>query len=158
MKNKNSVKRIVWLVIGCVSFGLGTLGTFLPILPTVPLYLLAAVGFANWSTKLHNWFMSTKLYKRHLEGYVKAGGLTLRAKMLLMVWVTLQIGIVACFFANNFIVQLILGVIWFGFMISMLFIVKTVKLSEKGGKEDNTQCKGRDNHKIRYEKDNNPWR
>lgn len=138
MKKKNSVKRIVWLVVGCISFALGTLGTFLPILPTVPLYLLAAVGFANWSTRLHSWFTSTKLYKRHLEGYIKAGGLTLRAKLLLMIWVTLQIGIVGCFFANNFTVQLILGVIWLGFMISMLFVVKTIRLSQNRKKEKQT--------------------
>lgn len=131
MNKKLRLKRLIWLVVGCVSFVLGTFGTFLPILPTVPLYLLAAVGFANWSEKLHGWFSSTKLYKKHLEGYVKAGGLTLVAKISLIVWVTLQIAIVSVLLLDNIAVQIVLGCIWLGFIFSMIFAVKTVDLTKK---------------------------
>ena len=82
------MKKIVYLIIGCVGLGLGTVGTVLPILPTVPFYLLAAFCFAKSSERLHKWFVGTKLYKDNLESYVKGEGMTIKTKVRIMVTVT----------------------------------------------------------------------
>ncbi|ORX85279.1 hypothetical protein LY90DRAFT_36391, partial [Neocallimastix californiae] len=55
-KKRNKIIRIILTIIGCISFGLGSIGIVLPILPTVPFYLLALVCFANSSERLHDWF------------------------------------------------------------------------------------------------------
>ena len=39
--------RIVWLVLGCLCLGLGTVGIVLPILPTVPFYMATLFCFAK---------------------------------------------------------------------------------------------------------------
>lgn len=36
------LKKAFFIALGCVSLALGTIGIVLPILPTVPLYLLTA--------------------------------------------------------------------------------------------------------------------
>ena len=71
-----------------MCFALGTVGVFLPILPTVPLYLLAGVCFANGSDKLNTWFQGTALYKKNV-GPLRAGlGMTMRAKIISIVLIT----------------------------------------------------------------------
>ena len=41
------------------------------ILPTTPFYLLTVFFFANSSQKLHDWFLGTRLYQKHLDSFVK---------------------------------------------------------------------------------------
>lgn len=125
------LRKIISLMIAFIAFGLGTLGIFLPILPTVPLYLLAACCFANSSERLHTWFVNTGLYKRHLLPYLKAGGITRKAKIILILGVSMQIGVAAYLVRKSLLGLIILGALYLGFLISMLFIVKTVAPQEK---------------------------
>ena len=82
------IKRILWLCLGCIGLVLGALGAVLPLLPTVPFLLLAALGFAKSSERLHTWFTGTKLYKNNLESYVRGEGMTAAAKRRIMLTVT----------------------------------------------------------------------
>ena len=50
------LKKAFFVALGCISLALGTIGIALPILPTVPFYLLTAFCFANSSERLHTWF------------------------------------------------------------------------------------------------------
>ena len=65
------IKKIIFVILGCVSLALGTIGIFLPILPTVPFYLLTLFFFANSSQRLHRWFLGTRLYEKHLAPYIR---------------------------------------------------------------------------------------
>lgn len=57
------LKKALWIILGCVSLALGAVGAVLPLLPSFPFLLLAAVSFAKSSEKLSRWFTSTKLYQ-----------------------------------------------------------------------------------------------
>ena len=120
------MKKLLWCLFGLFCFVMGTIGTVLPILPTVPLYLLALFAFSRCSDRWLRWFLATKRYKKHLEPYRKAGGLTSRAKRNLLLWVTLQLGIDAWLSASKPVVLVILGLVYLGFLISMAVVVKTV--------------------------------
>ena len=74
------LKQIIFLIIGCLSLALGCVGIVLPILPTVPFFLLTVFCFANSSQKLHDWFIGTQMYKKHLESFVQKKGMTARTK------------------------------------------------------------------------------
>ena len=50
--------RAVLFIMGWVSVGLGVVGMVLPLLPTVPFLLLAAVCFARSSDTAHDWLMN----------------------------------------------------------------------------------------------------
>ena len=60
------IRKAFFVVLGCISLALGTIGIALPILPTVPFYLLTAFCFANSSQRLHDWFVHTTVYKKYI--------------------------------------------------------------------------------------------
>ena len=84
---------MIFLIVGCVSLALGCIGIVLPILPTVPFFLLTVFCFANSSQKLHGWFIGTRMYKKHLESFVQKKGMTIRAKVTILSSVTLLMGL-----------------------------------------------------------------
>ena len=50
--------RTLWTLAGFFCFGLGFIGAFLPLLPTVPFMLLAAYCFARGSERFHEWLIT----------------------------------------------------------------------------------------------------
>ena len=86
------LKRLVYLILGCLCLGLGCVGIILPILPTVPFFLVTVFCFANSSQKLHDWFVGTNMYKKHLESFVKKKGMTVKTKVGIIIPVTLLMG------------------------------------------------------------------
>ena len=76
--------KYVNAALGLLFFGLGALGAFLPVLPTTPFLLLASFFFLRSSTRINEWFCSTKLYKRYLSNYAEKREMTLRSKLMLM--------------------------------------------------------------------------
>lgn len=60
--------------------GLGTVGVILPILPTVPFYMATVFCFAKSSRRLHQWFLGTPLYQRHLESFVERGSIEITGR------------------------------------------------------------------------------
>ena len=74
------LKRLFFLILGCVCLALGCVGIVLPVLPTVPFFLATVFCFANSSEKLHTWFLGTELYQKHLDSFVKKKGMTAQTK------------------------------------------------------------------------------
>lgn len=83
------MKKVLYILLGCIGLVLGAVGAVLPLLPAFPFLMLAAYCFARSSQRLHNWFTSTKLYKNNLESFAKGRGMTWSTKLRIMVTVTL---------------------------------------------------------------------
>ena len=73
---------------GFASTGLAVLGIFLPLLPTVPLLLLAAACFARSSDRFHRWLLGHRYLGPMIDGYVGGGGIPRRARLtaLALIW------------------------------------------------------------------------
>ena len=96
-----SIKKAIFIGIGCICLVLGTIGVFLPILPTTPFYLVTAYCFARSSKRLDDWFKGTKLYKKHLESFVKKEGMLPSTKAGILTTVTILMGLVFFFMARK---------------------------------------------------------
>ncbi len=125
------LKKILLVIIGCISVGLGTLGAVLPILPTVPFLLLAAFCFARSSERLNNWFIGTKLYKNNMESYVKGEGMTRKTKIKIMVTVTILMTIGFIMMDQVLVGRIVLACVWVFHVIYFVFGVKTIKTGQE---------------------------
>ena len=127
MANKSF--KVFWLIIGFICLALGTIGVFLPVLPTVPFYLVTTFAFAKSSERLHNWFINTKLYKKNLESFVERKAMTLKTKLSILISVTLVMGFGFFMMARKgiWIPCIILAVVWLCHIGYFIFRVKTEK-------------------------------
>lgn len=123
-----NIKKAFFVVLGCLSLGLGAVGAVLPILPTVPFLMLAAFCFAKSSEKLHNWFVSTKLYKKNLESFVQGKGMTVKTKIRIMVTVTILMSIGFIMMHAVPVGRIILGFVWLFHVMYFIFGIKTLKV------------------------------
>ncbi|HAU87736.1 MAG TPA: DUF454 domain-containing protein [Lachnospiraceae bacterium] len=76
--------KILYIGLAFLCTGIGAVGIVLPILPTTPFLLLASYLFAKGSDRFHEWFTHTKLYRKHLESFVKSRGMTLKSKLCIL--------------------------------------------------------------------------
>ena len=122
---QKSPKRIIYIMIGLLAFSLGTIGLVMPFVPTTPLYLLATFCFGKSSHRLHTWFISTKLYKRHLESYVEKRTMTVATKVSTIVSITIFMGVSFYLMSAVPVGRVVLGVVWVVHMLYFLFRVKS---------------------------------
>lgn len=126
-QHSNVVIRYIFLTVGAISFALGTAGIVLPILPTVPFYMLTLFCLARGSERFHKMFLESSLYQKTVGAYERDKALTLRTKLSILASVTTIMAIGAYFSQNMPVALIVMGLVWIGHVIALAFIVKTKK-------------------------------
>ena len=72
--------RILLVITGFVSFGIGVAGVILPVLPGGPFFIFAAYCFGKSSKRVENWFKGTSFYKDYVVRIKENKGMTRREK------------------------------------------------------------------------------
>ena len=118
--------RILLLIAGTVCVGLGIVGIFVPVLPTTPFLLLAAICYARSSQRFHGWLLNNKWFGSYIRNYLEKKGITLRAKIvtLSLLWIT--IGVSVAFAVETLALEFILVIIAIGVSIHILSL-RTLK-------------------------------
>ena len=126
-KRGGALSRKLWAAGGLAAFALGAAGVVLPVLPTTPFILLAAFCFARSSEAIDAWFRSTRLYKQVFETYLESREMTVRAKLSILVPVTLLLCIAAFFMRRITWMLVVFAVVWVGHIVYFGFVVKTMR-------------------------------
>ena len=127
------MKRILYIILGCVGVGLGAIGAVVPMLPAFPFLMLAAFCFARSSEKLDRWFKGTKLYQDNLADYVAGRGMTVKTKVRIMITVTLLMSIGFIMMGLKGIVTgcIVLGCVWAFHIVYFIWGVKTISATKE---------------------------
>lgn len=124
-----NVKKLLYIILGCIGVGLGAVGAVVPMLPAFPFLMLSAFCFARSSEKLDRWFKGTKLYRDNLADYVAGRGMTWKTKIRIMVTVTLLMSIGFIMMGTKGVVTgcIVLGCVWLFHILYFCFGVKTLQ-------------------------------
>ena len=85
--------KFIYIILGFLFLGLGILGIPLPILPTTPFLLLASYFFARGSKRMNAWFISTSIYKNHIDEFIRTRSMTLKKKLSILLPVSLMLSL-----------------------------------------------------------------
>jgi len=110
--------KSILALLGLISLGLGIVGAFLPLLPTVPFVLLSAFLFARSSDRLHNWLITHKIFGQLIRDYHEDRGITIQGKIaaISMMWISNIISI--AFIINN--------ILWLQILMSIVTLSVTI--------------------------------
>lgn len=77
--------KYILLMVGITCTILGFVGVVVPLLPTTPFLLLAAICFAKSSERFKNWLIHTKVFREYVESFKNERGYTLIKKFKLLI-------------------------------------------------------------------------
>lgn len=121
--------RILFIVLGFIFLGVGAVGIVVPILPTTPFLLLASFFFAKGSKRFHDWFLSTKLYKKYLESFVKSMAMTLKGKLTILIPVSCML-IITFILVDNIYARIVLVILFISKYVYFFTQIRTVSDEE----------------------------
>ena len=98
--------RIIWIIGGLASLGLGILGIPLPLLPTVPFLLLAAFCFSRSSDQLHGWLLAHPTLGPPIHNWRQSGSISRSAKITSTAMIAASLG-VALYWQISLIIVLV---------------------------------------------------
>ena len=113
------------VILAFICMGAGAAGVVLPVLPTTPFLLLALILFAKGSERFHRWFLSTRLYRNHLETFVVTKSMTRAAKVKVLTVITILFAFGICF--SPVFAKIIIAVVAVFHYVYFLFGIRTMK-------------------------------
>ena len=97
------------LALGIISVVLGTIGVFVPGLPTTPLVLLASWCFYRSSPRMQAWLLNSFL-GRYIREYQSKGGVTTRKRIYIILLMAMMVAISTIFFISSLPVRIVVWV------------------------------------------------
>lgn len=83
--------RVLWLIAGLVLVGIGTLGLFLPVLPSTIFFICAAACFTRSSPRLEQWVLNLPRVGPLVRDYRSGLGMPRRTKQLVALIISVAV-------------------------------------------------------------------
>ena len=110
-ENGNLLLRWLLIALGFVFLALGTVGVFVPLLPTTPFVLLAAACFVRGSRRLHVVLLRSRPFGPIIREWRAHRTIPIRAKRVAQVMIVLSFGSSAILFVPILWVQVLVGLL-----------------------------------------------
>ncbi len=125
----NKIKKSLFIVLGGISFGLGTLGLSLPFIPTVPFYMLTSFLWLRSSDKLYGKFVESNYYQKYIQKMIinkemTTKGLTRLLGMILIVF------LIPGILVDNLVMRVSLVIVYVLHVIFLTYYFKSKKTKQ----------------------------
>lgn len=124
------MKKFLFIFLGCCTFTLGTIGIFLPGLPTTGFYLITAYLWLHSSKKLYKKFISSNFYQKNIEKtFIKKQLSTIgQIKLFLSMFF---IFLIPCFLVNTPFIWILLMFIYIAHVIGLSIYFNFDKIRQR---------------------------
>jgi uncharacterized membrane protein YbaN (DUF454 family) len=116
------LKRRLFIIAGTISIGIGVIGIIVPVLPTTPFLLLAAICYMRGSRRLYNALLCNRFIGSYVRNYLEGRGMSLKVKFWTLSLLWIAIGCTATLATNNLIIRILLLAVLIGVTIHILLI------------------------------------
>ena len=118
--------KIVLIILGTASLIIGIIGAFLPVLPTTPFVLLAAICYVRSSQRMYTWVMNSRFAGKHVNNVLAGHGIPLTVKIVSVAISFCMIGYFSIFQTESFLIRLLLGLL-FAVQVFFMIRIRTLK-------------------------------
>jgi uncharacterized membrane protein YbaN (DUF454 family) len=121
----DKLKRRLLVIAGTIALGIGVVGIIVPLLPTTPFLLLAAICYMRGSQRLYNALLCNRFIGSYVRNYLEGRGMSLKMKIwtLSLLWVAIVCTAVLA--TDSLTIRIILAVVLIGVTIHILLINTT---------------------------------
>ena len=90
---RSKLKRTTLVALGFVFVGIGAVGIVMPLLPTTPFLVLAAMLFSKSSERFHKWLLRNRVFGTYLRHYELGTRIpkSLKIRTIALLWTSLAI-------------------------------------------------------------------
>jgi hypothetical protein len=128
----NPTLRWALFIAGFIAIGLGIIGIFLPLLPTVPFLLLALACFGRSSERFYGWLLDHTHLGPLIRPFLQGRGMTRAVKIRAIGLLWISIAFSALFLINAFWIQ---GVL-LGTGLGVTLYLLSLPTAEKDNQDD----------------------
>ena len=82
--SENPLVRLVWKFLGLFFVALGTIGIYVPGIPTTSFMVLAAVCFARSDPRLYKWLLDNPLFGHYIRDFIEGKGIPFVSKVFIL--------------------------------------------------------------------------
>ena len=108
-KHDSLALRLVFAGLGAAFLALGAVGMFVPVLPTVPLWLVAAACFARSSTRVYNWLLNHRHFGQGIREWRHHRAIPYRAKRAALALMAVSFGVTILFLLDDWRARVLMG-------------------------------------------------
>ena len=109
------------MILGFILLGLGAVGVAIPVMPTTPFVLLAAICFSASNKKSYAWLQRNRFFGPYIENYRTRQGISksLKIASICFVWTGLTISMIRL---QTTWVYYVLAIVGIGVTVHLLLI------------------------------------
>ena len=143
MKIPEKARKTLFIIAGTITLILGTLGRFVPLLPTTPFYLLTAWLYLRGSERMYNAVMRNKYFGRIVRDFTVHKSISMKTKVvtLIIMWASMAFSAIWAVpkIASEGILPWVIRLVLLGIAVGVTIHILSYKTRKKQTEEDMTE-------------------